>query len=285
MERIKQALELARQARESGLASPPAAARSEFGGGGLAAGGLAKGGGVLEPSGEFHINYTQTRVEPLSAERLRRNRILVGREHDDATSAYKILRTQVLQRLAASGGSTLAVTSPGTGQGKTLTAINLAMSLAAKMDYTVLLVDLDMRRPSVHRYMGLTVEYGIGDLLTGEATITQVLVNPGIERMVVLPGRERVHNSSELLASPRMSRLLGELKTRYRSRLVIFDLPPVLVGDDALAIAPQMDAVLMVLDEGRTKKNEVIRAMQILKSSNVIGTALNRSRETVSDFY
>lgn len=282
MERIKQALEMARQARETGLSPSPVTREP---GGGLATGGVARPGTSLDPTGEFHINYTQTRVETLSQERLRRNRILTGREHDDATSAYKILRTQVLQRLAASGGSTLAVTSPGTGQGKTLTAINLAMSLAAKMDYTVLLVDLDMRRPSIHRYMGLTVEHGIAELLTGEATITQVLVNPGIDRMVVLPGRDRVHNSSELLASPRMSRLLTDLKTRYRSRLVIFDLPPVLIGDDALAIAPQMDAVLMVLDEGRTKKNEVIRAMQILKSSNVIGTALNRSRETSRDFY
>ncbi|MGQ0618502.1 MAG: CpsD/CapB family tyrosine-protein kinase [Panacagrimonas sp.] len=282
MERIKQALDMARQARETGT-MPTIPVGREFGG--VPAGGASRTGTAQDAVGEFRVNYTQTRVEPLSADRLRRNRILTGKDHDDATSAYKILRTQVLQRLAASGGTTLAITSPGTGQGKTLTSINLAMSLAAKVDYTVLLVDLDMRRPSVHRYMGLTVEYGIGDLLTGAATITQVLVNPGIERMVILPGKDRVHNSSEMLASPRMSRLLTDLKTRYRSRLVIFDLPPVLVGDDALAIAPQMDAVLMVVDEGRTKKNEVTRSMQILKSSNVIGTALNRSRETVSDFY
>lgn len=281
MERIKQALDLARQAREAGLS--PAPAGREFGA--APGGAVARPGAPQDSSGEFRVNYTQTRVEVLSPDRLRRNRILTGKDHDDATSAYKILRTQVLQRLAASGGTTLAITSPGTGQGKTLTAINLAMSLAAKVDYTVLLVDLDMRRPSIHRYLGLTVERGIGDLLTGEATITQVLVNPGIERMVVLPGKDRVHNSSEMLASPRMSRLLTDFKTRYRSRLVIFDLPPVLVGDDALAIAPQMDAVLMVLDEGRTKKNEVTRAMQILKSSNVIGTALNRSRESIGDFY
>lgn len=281
MERIKQALELARQAREGGVAPVPQPPR------GFTDPGLAppRPGQVQDGSGEFRVQYTQTRVEALSPERLRRNRILTGRDHDDATSAYKILRTQVLQRLAASGGNTVAITSPGTGQGKSLTSINLAMSLAAKVDYTVLLVDLDMRRPSIHRYMGLTVEQGIGDVLIGKASLTDVLVNPGIERMVVLPGKDRVHNSSELLASPRMAHLMTDLKTRYRSRLIIFDLPPVLIGDDTLAIAPQMDAVLMVVDEGRTKKAEVTRSMQILKSSNVIGTVLNRSQESVSDFY
>lgn len=281
MERIKQALELARQAREGGVASVPQPPR------GFTDPGLIppRPGQVQDGSGEFRVQYTHTRVETLSPERLRRNRILTGRDHDDATSAYKILRTQVLQRLAASGGNTVAITSPGTGQGKSLTSINLAMSLAAKVDYTVLLVDLDMRRPSIHRYMGLTVEQGIGDVLIGKASLTDVLVNPGIERMVVLPGKDRVHNSSELLASPRMAHLMTDLKTRYRSRLIIFDLPPVLIGDDTLAIAPQMDAVLMVVDEGRTKKAEVTRSMQILKSSNVIGTVLNRSQESVSDFY
>lgn len=280
MERIKQALELARQARESGAAAPVPPR-------GFTDPGMAppRPGQVQDGSGEFRVQYTQTRVETLSPDRLRRNRILTGRDHDDATSAYKILRTQVLQRLAASGGNTVAITSPGTGQGKSLTSINLAMSLAAKVDYTVLLVDLDMRRPSIHRYMGLTVEQGISDVLTGKASLTDVLVNPGIERMVVLPGKDRVHNSSELLASPRMAHLMTDLKTRYRSRLIIFDLPPVLIGDDTLAIAPQMDAVVMVVDEGRTKKAEVTRAMQILKSSNVIGTVLNRSQESVSDFY
>lgn len=282
MERIKQALELARQSREGGGIAP--AAPRGFNDPGVT-GASSRPGQVQDGSGEFRVQYTHTRVETLSPERLRRNRILTGRDHDDATSAYKILRTQVLQRLAASGGNTVAITSPGTGQGKSLTAINLAMSLAAKVDYTVLLVDLDMRRPSIHRYMGLTVEQGIGDVLTGKASLTDVLVNPGIERMVVLPGKDRVHNSSELLASPRMAHLMTDLKTRYRSRLIIFDLPPVLIGDDTLAIAPQMDAVLMVIDEGRTKKAEVTRSMQILKSSNVIGTVLNRSQESVSDFY
>lgn len=280
MERIKQALDLARQERERTLPLSP----REFGADATTM--PPPMPAALDPSaGEFRITYSQTRIEPLSPEHLRRHRVLTGQDYNDATSAYKVLRTQVLQRLIARGGNTLAITSPGTGQGKTLTAINLALSLAAKLDYTVLLVDLDLRRPSVHRYLGLHVERGIGDFLRGEAQINEILVNPGIDRLVVLPGKEHVSGSSEMLASPRMTRLLTELKTRYRSRIVVFDLPPLLVGDDALAITPQMDAVLIVLDEGRTRTSEINRAMPMLKSSNVIGTVLNRSRERVGDFY
>lgn len=276
MERIKQALDLARQARETAPLGNPGADGAEA---------ARRQPPATEPSGEFRITYTQTRVEPLSADHLRRHRVLTGGIHDTASSAYKILRTQVLQRLALRGGNTLAVTSPGTGQGKTLTAINLAMSLAAKLDHTVLLVDLDLRRPSVHRYLGLKVERGIGDYLLTETPLNEILINPGIDRFVVLPGKNQVFNSSEMLASPRMSRLLAELKSRYRSRIVVFDLPPLLVGDDALTLAPHMDAVLLVLDEGRTKKSEVNQASAMLKSSHVIGTVLNRSREQVGDFY
>lgn len=278
MERIQQALDLARQAREKNPQVEPAHNTD------------ATDARRMTPpdqtaSGEYRIAYSQTRVEPLSAEHLRRHRVLTGADRDDASSAYKILRTQVLQRLAARSGSTLAITSPGTGQGKTLTSINLAMSLAAKLDHTVLLVDLDLRRPSVHRYLGLTVQRGIGDYLKGEAPISDILVNPGIDRLVVLPGKDQVANSSEMLASPRMTRLLTELKSRYASRIVVFDLPPLLVGDDALTVVAQMDAVLLVLDEGRTKKTEINRSTLMLKSSHLIGTVLNRSRERVGDFY
>src|SRR3990172_1538446 len=239
MERIKQALERARleQVRNFGA-------------------GIIHPLATIEPP-ESQITYSQTRVEPVSPTVLHARRVITGTETDEVTAAYKMLRTQVLQRMVAKNWNALAITSPGPGQGKTLTAINLAISLAREVHHTVLLVDLDMRRPSIHRYLGLSVQFGISDVLTNGTPLQQVLVNPGIERLVVLPGREPLHNSSEMLASPRMKQLVKDLKSRYTTRMILFDLPPLLSADDALAFAPYVDAALMVVAEGQTTRDEL----------------------------
>src|SRR3990167_7321772 len=138
MERIKQALEKARQERQKAGSAP--AGRSP------AHGSLGKGGVSGPPI------YSQTRTIDVAKDFLREKRVISGLEHDAFTDAYKILRTQVLQRLRESRWNSLAVTSPGENEGKTLTAINLAISLAMEVDCTVLLVDADLRHPRVHQY-------------------------------------------------------------------------------------------------------------------------------------
>lgn len=267
MERIKQALERARQEQVRNM-----------------------GHGTMHPlapveSPESNITYSETRVSPANLQLLKKNRIITGGETDEITSAYKILRTQVLQRMVAKSWNALAVTSPGPGQGKTVTAINLAISLAREVHHTVLLVDLDMRRPSIHRYLGLDVKVGISDVLTKGAVVSQALINPGIERLVVLPGREALPNSSELLKAPRMRQLVKELKSRYLTRFIIFDLPPLLSVDDAIAFAPYVDAALVVIAEGITTREELQNASTLLASTPVIGTVLNRSQEKSSPYF
>lgn len=265
MERIKQALERARAERES---TPVGQGR----------GGPAAGPGSA-PALSGPIVYTQTRVCRLDPELLRRNRILGGGEPEEVVTAYRMLRTQVLQRMLANDWRALAVSSPGPGAGKSLTAINLALSLAREVDHTVLLVDLDLRRPALHTCLGLGVRHGIGDYLLREVPLPEILVNPGVERLVVLPGREPLQDSSELLRSPRMVALVEELKARYPSRLIVFDLPPLLATDDALAFSPYADAVLLVLEEGRTTREEVAAARELLEGTPILGTVLNKSRD------
>jgi capsular exopolysaccharide synthesis family protein len=267
MERIKQALERARMEQLRQVGSTPMRALAH-----------------AEPP-ESHITYIHTRIEPTSPTALKRNRVVAGTETDEITAAYKMLRTQILQRMVAKDWNALAITSPGPGQGKTLTAINLAMSLAREAHHTVLLVDFDMRRPAIHRYLKLNVKYGIGDVLTKNVPLSEVLVNPGIERLVVLPGREPMQNSSELLASPRMAKLVKDLKSRYPSRIVIFDLPPLLSADDAISFAPYVDAALLVVAEGVTTKEELEHANTLLGNTPVIGTVLNRSREKINPYF
>jgi protein-tyrosine kinase len=227
------------------------------------------------------ITYTQTRTVTLYPGWLRQNRILTGEASDDAARAYKVLRTQVSQRLNQHGWKTLGITSPGHGEGKTLTAINLSISLALEPNHTVLLVDADLRRPSIHTYFGIDTELGLREHLLDGAAIEQILVHPQIQRLVLLPGSKPLNGSSEALSSPDMLDLVQQLKRRYPTRLVIFDLPPVLASDDVLAIAPYLDAMLLVVEEGKTEREQLARAAELLQATNqnLIGTVLNKSAE------
>lgn len=279
MDRIKQALDKARAERNAAEGILPATGNG-------ADHTLARAEKkVLDPQIESSIQYSRTKVHALDIALLRGNRVVLEDSDRSSLAAYKMLRTQVLQRMTARGWNALAVTSPVPGDGKTLTSINLAISLARELHHTVLLVDMDLRNPNVHRYFGLEPSIGISDFLLGAAEIGDVMINPGIERLVVLPGRVAVENSSEILASPAMGHLVQELKSRYPSRMVLFDLPPVLSADDALSFAPFVDAFLLVVRDGKSTNAEIERAMEILRDIPVIGTVLNGSDEKASDYY
>ena len=262
MERIKEAVEQARRERqrETGASASHAESRE-----------LGVGGPT--------ISYSTTRVVEIDHQVLARNRILLGHDTDDASSAYKILRTQVQQRLSASGWNALAITSPMAGEGKTLTAINLSIALAREIQHTVLLVDLDMRKPSLHSKFGLQPKYGIVDYLLNDVPLGEILVNPGIERLVLLPAGRAVPDSSELLASPKMAQLVDELKSRYPSRIVIFDLPPLLLSDDMLAFSPYVDTTLLVVEDGHTTREQLRRAVEMLDGTHLLGTVLNKAQD------
>jgi protein-tyrosine kinase len=268
MERIKQALERARRERETVSRRP--ALRT-------------KGESVISP--EAGIAYTQTRTVRIPTEAALRNRLLTQIGAEPVLAAYKMLRTQVLQRMREQGWSTLAITGPAPGEGKTLTAVNLALSLARKVTHTVLLVDIDLRRPTVQHYFDYAPSAGLSDYLRSDVPLQDILINPGVERLVILPGGTPVENSSETLSSPRMLRLVEELKTRYASRLVLFDLPPLLTADDALAFSPYADAVLIVVEEGKTRQEDLRRTLDLLEGAHVIGTVLNKSEERVIQGY
>jgi capsular exopolysaccharide synthesis family protein len=229
----------------------------------------------LDTSKDFA--YTKSSVFTASDKHLRKNRVLTPGMDKATVTAYKILRTRVLQSMEQNGWSTLAITSPKPNEGKSVTAINLSISVAQKLDHTVLLVDLDFRRPSIHKYFGFEPNYELRDYLEGQVSLEEVFVNPGIKRLLLLPARGVEGNSSEILSSSKMERLVTDLKNRYPSRIVIFDLPPVLVGDDVLAFSKLVDAMLLVTREGKTTKDELQRTVDLLETTNLLGTVLNRS--------
>ncbi len=234
---------------------------------------------------ELQIKYTQTASLEVSYEELKRNKIITGKENNVSTAEYKMLRTQVSRRMKAGGWNTLAITSPMQGEGKTLTSINLAISMAMEIDQSVLLVDLDLRRPSIARYFNCESPAGLSDYLLRDIPLQHILFNPGIDRLVVLPGSEQINNSSELLSSPRMIQFVEEIKARYSRRIIIFDLPPVLLTDDALAFSPYVDAMLLVIEDGKTKKSELNRSVNLLKSSNMLGVVVNKAERPDQALY
>lgn len=224
------------------------------------------------------VHYTITRQVKLNPESLDRNRVIAGKHDDARVEAYRHLRTQVLQTLNKNNWSSLAITSPHETAGKTLTAVNLAISLSHEVNQTVLLVDLDLRKPSVHETLGIEVQKGLIDCIESDEPIENVLINPGVQRLVLLPGRATGEDSSELLTSPAMMNLLSEIGSRYRSRIIIFDLPSLLRNDDALVFTPQADATLLVVEDGADTIDDVEKSMHLLSNANMIGTILNKAR-------
>ncbi|RDH81039.1 MAG: exopolysaccharide biosynthesis protein [endosymbiont of Galathealinum brachiosum] len=270
MERIKQALELARQERIKN--------------GGRITGSIAKPVTNQQSIEGQDIKYTNTRTVPMPVNEFREKRIITEQQNN-ISDAYRILRTQVLQRLNEKNWNTLAITSPGNGEGKSLTAINLAMSLAREIDNTVLLVDANLRSPKLDKYFDFHTDYGLSDYLLNDKPLDEMLVNPeGVSRFVVLPAGRAIANSSEMLSSPKMQRLVEEVKHRYPSRIVIFDLPPLLESSDTLAFIPNADTTLVVIEEGKTQETELKQAFEILQGNEVIGTVLNKAYTTDKDY-
>jgi len=232
--------------------------------------------GTIEPIARVPVDWAQ----------LREQRIVVNDSTHQAGHAYRMLRTQVLQRARAHGLTTLGVVSAINGEGKTLTAINLAFSLAAEPNQNVLLLDLDLRRPSIATTLGLKVERGLESWFGGDEPTRNVCYGiEGVERFNVLPTLAPIAGSSEVLAGVSTRRLFNELKGRDSGRMLVVDLPPVLLSDDALTVAPLLDAVVLVVNERRTKREDVIRVVELLGNTRIVGTVMNRSSESEKRAY
>lgn len=231
------------------------------------------------------IEYTQSKRININQNLLYENRIIAGNRADPRAASFRLLRTQVLQKMRENNWSSLAVTGPVAGVGKSLVATNLAISMSHEVNQTVLLVDLDLRRPSIHKNFNFEPDFGLLDYLTGDVDLRDVFVNPSFKRLVLLPGRGTTKESSELLSSPMMIDLVKELKTRYESRIIIFDLPPLLNIDDAMVFLPNVDSTLLVVENGKNTQSDVQSSLRLLEGTNLIGTVLNKADEVIRDYY
>jgi capsular exopolysaccharide synthesis family protein len=235
---------------------------------------------ALVPPGGMprRIVYTRTPTVPIAPRVLERHRV-TSVNNDITADPFRMLRTQVLMQMRQNGWQTLALTSPNKGAGKSTVSLNLAIGFAMEVDYTALLVDADLRDPDVRNLLELEPGPGLADYLMGKAKIEDLLIHPAIGNLVVLPGGAPVTFSSELMRSPMMADMIREFRARYRDRLIVFDVPPILSGADTLALSTYMDATILLVEESKTRKDEIERSVELLKDSNLIGIVLNKSRE------
>ena len=264
MDRITKAIELAREKniqRAQGFSSVPTPAKVN------------------------HTVANARRIEVDSNE-LAKNRIMSEYADAPAADAYRLLRTRVLQRMRQNKWVTLGVTSTRPRAGKSLTSINLSIAISMDPNHSVLLVDTDMRRPSVAGYFGFEVEHGLGAYLTEETPTKDLIVSPGIDDFAILPCEAGLSGTSELITSAQMSRFVEQVrKSSSVGQVTVFDLPPIMVGDDVLAFSSHLDAILIVVEDGVTERPDVDHALHLLKDANVLGCVLNKSNETSDQSY
>ena len=208
---------------------------------------------------------------------LAKNLVVGSGSPSDIRSAYNVVRTEALKRLRQHRWNTVAVTSPSRGSGNTVTALNLAISMARDLGQSVLLVELDLIHPTLHRILGFGRRQGVSDYLLHDAPLSEILLDIGIERFALIPAGTPVANSSELLSSPRMAQLVEEFKRCDGRVIVLFDLPSVLAVDDAMAFASLVDCALLVVEESETPVDDVRRALTRLQPTSILGIVLNRS--------
>ena len=230
---------------------------------------------IITPDNQVTLPRFEVGETVLDPAAIDRHIVCISEPSSAAAEQYKKLRARILQVTAKNFLNTIMVTSSDISEGKTITAINLAVAIANEIDYTVLLVDADLRNPSVQKYLGIKSKYGLSDYLTGKTGLSDILIKTGIGKLVVLPAGNPPENPAELLSSDKMKRLVNEIKLRYKDRYIIFDSSPVLVTADALSLGIYMDGVVFVVKAARTSQKAAEQAISLMKGCNILGIVFN----------
>lgn len=258
MDRIREAVTKARKDRAGATAAAP-------------------GGAPAQRFQRSPLRATESFREVLcDFDRFAEHRI-ISNEQDPVLNAYRVLRTRVLQKMEQNNWRTLAVVSPGSGAGKTVTAINLAIAVGSKQGSRATLVDLDFYRPRVASYLGVPDAPSILDYFEGAMSLAEVTVKPDLPDVLLIANERVSRKGAEHLTSARADELIVRTVNDYGSRIVVFDMSPMLGCDDTIAFLPKVDCVLLVVASGQSREPEIKEAVRLLKGVNVVGTVLNKA--------
>ena len=220
-----------------------------------------------------YTNSIQYRMDPDVVEK---NRGVSINPDAKEIEQYKILRTRIHQQAKNRKMNTIMITSPNRNEGKTVTAINMAFTFARDLKQTVLLVDCDFKGQDIHNYLGIDSKFSLIDYFLDDTPLNELIIWPGIEKLTLISGDRTVYDSSELLSSEMMEKLVLEMGTRYDDRYVFFDGAPILERAEAISMAPMMDGIIMVVEAGSTSRKDVLKAVSLLPKDKFLGFVLNK---------
>jgi protein-tyrosine kinase len=226
-------------------------------------------------------------VAKTNAKHLEEHRIVGHLSDNAATIPFEILRTKIVQEMGTQNWSVLVVTSPTQGCGKTVTAINLALSMAKLQGRAVYLLDLDFRKPSISKYLGLARQPALNDYLYGEKSAAETLFNIDLagENLMLGCNWEASQHPAEAMASRQLAEYFAFLKTRQDQAIIIVDLPPLLVSDDVISVLPLADCCVLTVAENLTTTHDIGKCEELLSSTNFLGCVYNKSREANKNQY
>lgn len=216
--------------------------------------------------------------------RMERNHIVAFADADPAHVAIDMMRTKMLRLMRQNGWTSVGITSPTAGCGKTTLALNIAFSLSHQPDLRSLLIDLDLRRPAVATTLGITHPHSVADLLEGRSAVAETFLRCG-ETLALAVANAQVRGSSELLLGPAAGDAITAVRTALAPDVILYDLPPMLQSDDVMAFMPHLDCVLLVAAAEQSRLDEVDKCEQDLAGqTNVLGVVLNKCRYTGEDY-
>lgn len=192
-----------------------------------------------------------------------------------ALEQYRSLRTKVLKMVRLPDKNTIMVTSSSSGEGKTITAINLALTIVKGVQENVLLIDCDLRCPDIYNKLGFKTKYGLSHYLEGQVDLPNIIYKTSIPKLSIIPAGESLSLSPELLASERMIKLIQETKSRYNDRYVIFDVPPIIPVTDSSVLVEQLDWAIFVIQSGYTPRETVASAISLFNRDKILGIVVN----------
>jgi protein-tyrosine kinase len=222
-------------------------------------------------------------VLPIDPDVCLESRVLVddgAGQNKAAAAAYRMLRTRLLRRVRMNGWTSIGVTSATPNDGKSLTVLNLGISVAREANSEVVLLDLDMRNPSMCRYLGVKPDGQLRDYFERDTKSSDVFFSIGINNLLLASATTGTDRASELLAGDKLEQLIQFIKEHTVNPIILVDLPPLLITDDALVVAPKVDALLVVVAEGHTSRADLDRALGLVSEFPIAGLILNRAIET-----
>jgi capsular exopolysaccharide synthesis family protein len=233
--------------------------------------------GFIEKIANLQDAYKKEEVPPYD------RTILSGNVQAVITEQYRLLRSKISGLNGNHVGRTFAITSTKKGEGKSLTAVNLAIVMAEDAKKKILLIDGDMRKPSIHTFFNCKGEYGLADLLSNRCDIDSAVLPSGIKNLTLLLAGGPLESPSDLIATPLLKEIIEKLKKRFD--YIIIDSPPIIPFADMNILSDIVEGVLLVVRAEKTPKEMILEALKSLNKENVIGVVFNDSKKKMAKMY